>query len=410
MKISTYGLYHLGCVTTTCLARRHRYHITAIDPNPELIEELKNNRLPIFEPRLTSLMEKHSEHIEFTSDISSVKDSDIVWVTFDTPINNDDIADVEYVEKQIVNIFPYLKDNTIVLISSQLPVGTTRKLIDLCPNKTTIFAYSPENLRLGKAIDTFMSPDRIIVGMDRIDERERVAELLSPFSDNIIWMSPESAEMTKHALNAYLAMSITFINEIASICEKTGADIRSVERGLKTDHRIGDGAYLHAGKAFDGGTLARDVEFLKYLKDDTILIPSIIKSNKNHKNWIINKLQTLFPDPTKLHVAMLGTTYKTGTNTHRRSFPLELRDTLMNLGVRVTCHDPFDPELEDIVHATIGADVIIIGTDHPEYRDITPDNLVRYTEHHVVIDPNGFLEDTLGHDPRIKYITVGRKS
>src|SRR5262249_49539598 len=153
--------------------------------------------------------------------------------------------------------FPYLRSRAMVLISSQLPVGSTRRIQALYreqyPNVDVGFAYSPQNLRLGKSLDIFRNPGRIFIGASTVAERDRLAPLLGRFCDRLIWMSIESAEMTKHALNAFLANSIVFINEIAAVCEEVGADTKELEEGLKTDHRIGRHAYLSAGGPFAGG-------------------------------------------------------------------------------------------------------------------------------------------------------------
>ena len=153
------------------------------------------------------------------------------------------------------------------MISSQLPVGSTAHLEVSARGRGFSFAYSPENLRLGKAIDVFTNPDRVVARRSECDDdRERIARLFAPFTDRIEWMSVESAEMTKHALNAFLATSVAFINEIAAICEQVGADAKEVERGLKSEKRIGPSAYLGRVRAFAGGTLARDVVFLSELR------------------------------------------------------------------------------------------------------------------------------------------------
>ena len=227
-------------------------------------------------------------------------------------------------KQEIICTFPYLKENCLVLISSQLPVGTTRQLQQLCKTKSNItFAYSPENLKLGKAIEAFKKPDRIIVGYDSDPDKLKIAQLFQPFSTNIIWMSIESAEMTKHALNAFLATSVVFINELAVLCERVGADAREVEQGLKSDTRIGNKAYLKPGQAIAGGTLARDVNFLTQTGQKygirTPLFNAILESNHAHKRWVCLSVQTTLKNLHHKTIAMLGLTYKAGTDTLRRS-------------------------------------------------------------------------------------------
>ena len=204
-------------------------------------------------------------------------------------------------------LFPHLEKGTLVLISSQVPVGTTHKLersyAEAYPDKAISFAYAPENLRLGRAIEVFTDPDRVVVGLRSTsaesfsNDRDRVVALLQPFTERLEWMSVESAEMTKHALNAFLATSVAFINEVSTLCEQVGADAKEVERGLKSESRIGPRAYLNPGAAFAGGTLARDIAFLEAIgvehQQPTPLLSGVRASNSNHRNWVRRKLQTL---------------------------------------------------------------------------------------------------------------------
>jgi UDPglucose 6-dehydrogenase len=187
-------------------------------------------------------------------------------VSFDTPIINGN-PNVKYVEKKIKKILPHLKKNTIVLISSQISIGSIKKLKKYScrhfPKKNIYYAYCPENLRLGNAIKNFLNPDRIVVGVDSLYSKKILKKLFLSITNKIEWMTIESAEMTKHAINSFLATSIIFINEVTRICKKVGANIIEVERGLKTDLRIGPKAYLSAGGPLTGETLLRDINYLK---------------------------------------------------------------------------------------------------------------------------------------------------
>jgi UDPglucose 6-dehydrogenase len=239
---------------------------------------------------------------------------------------------VESVVRAAASLFPHLRDGAVMLVSSQLPVGTTQRLesmfAETAGGRRAGFAYSPENLRLGKAIDVFAHPDRVVAGVRSEADRATIAELLRPFTDRIEWMSVESAEMTKHALNAFLATSVTFINEIAALCEQVGADASEVERGLKSEARIGPKAYLSPGGAFAGGTLARDVMFLSELGRQkgiaTHLLSSVKTSNDAHRQWAQRRLAQLLDGVSGRTVAVWGLTYKPGTDTLRRSSAIEL--------------------------------------------------------------------------------------
>ncbi|EQD40130.1 UDP-glucose 6-dehydrogenase, partial [mine drainage metagenome] len=218
-----------------------------------------------------------------------------------------------------------------------------------CPEKALSFACSPENLRLGKALDVFLKPDRVVVGVRSVRDKERIGRLLQPITDRIEWMSVESSEMTKHAINAFLATSVVFANEIASVCEMVGADAKEVERGLKTEQRIGPKAYLSPGVAFAGGTLARDIEFLKVVSQEhqlsIPLLESVKTSNDQHKGWVRHKLKALFPNLNGVVIVVWGLTYKPGTDTLRRSLAVELCDWLIEQGAKVRVHDPAVKEL-----------------------------------------------------------------
>ena len=257
---------------------------------------------PIFEPGLDDLLQSGcaARRLDFTTDPSAALfGAEVLWVAYDTPVDETDRADAAFVVDRVAQLFPHLRSDTLVLISSQMPVGSTARLEQMHarshPGVAVSFGYSPENLRLGKAIDVFMRPDRVVVGVRSDADRRRVTALLGPITEKILWMSVESAEMTKHAVNAFLAASVAFINEIAALCEHVGADAKEVERGLKSEQRIGPKAYLSPGAAFAGGTLARDIAFLSEAGakhgEPLYLLNAVRASNDAHKQWLQKKLQ-----------------------------------------------------------------------------------------------------------------------
>ena len=258
MKVCVFGLWHLGSVTAACLAAGG-HQIVGLDFDETVIQNLKNGIAPIFEPGLNDLVKSglESNHLAFTTSPEiALKDAEVIWVTFDTPVDEEDHADVNYVIERIKQVSSLVPDQALILISSQLPVGTTHQLEQWfnqkCPGQSISFAYSPENLRLGKAIGVFSNPDRVVVGFENEMDQEKISKLLEPFTKNIIWMTVQSAEMTKHALNAFLAISVTFINEIAAICEKVGADAKEVETGFKKRY-----PYWQQGLPRSGGFIRR---------------------------------------------------------------------------------------------------------------------------------------------------------
>jgi UDPglucose 6-dehydrogenase len=425
MKVCVFGLWHLGSVTAACLADAGHY-VVGLDPNEHTISDLNRAQPPLFEPGLADLVRKgiDAERLLFTSDPQdAIGDAEVVWVTFDTPVDEDDNADVESVVTQIESIFPLLKNGAVVLLSSQLPVGTAKRLEDsYAASENTanvVFAVSPENLRLVKAIQVFTEPDRVVIGVRDEATRTRLTELFAPITDNIEWMSVESAEMTKHALNAFLATSVAFANEVAALCEQVGAEAKEVERGLKSESRIGPGAYLGPGGAFAGGTLARDIAFLGSLAGEhdlsLPLLSAVPDSNNAHKLWAVRRLRELLNGLGGKHVAMLGLTYKPGTDTLRRSLAVEMAKELVTNGAMVHAHDPAVTALPDGLNEFIelyetvdaaldNASAVVIATQWPDYRDLPAEVF----SGKVVLDANGFLRDALADAPDVQYLSVGK--
>ncbi len=429
MKVCVYGLWHLGVVTAACLS--HAGHeVRGLDSNESVVRDLSVGNAPLFEPGLLDLLSEGVRKgvLRFFSDSSkAVEEIDVLWVAFDTPVDENDVADVDFVLNKVKTLLPVLPDNCLVLISSQLPVGSTRSLEraakEIGRAGSISFGYSPENLRLGKAIDVFQNPDRVVVGLERREDQEKVQKLLAPITDKIIWMSPESAEMMKHALNAFLATSIVFMNEIASICEQVGADAKEVEAGLKSESRIGFKAYLSPGGAFAGGTLARDINFLSAVGAERnvplSLIPSVKTGNDAHKQWVQRKLKEFLENLDSQKIAVLGLTYKPGTNTLRRSSAIELINGLIRQNVRVNAYDPMVKGLPDDIKNQVNlcdsvdltiknVSVVVIMTEWPEFRKISWETLLSDRKRLLVLDANRFLEREISHLTNIQYVTVGK--
>ncbi|MSU70591.1 MAG: UDP-glucose/GDP-mannose dehydrogenase family protein [Opitutaceae bacterium] len=422
MKIAVLGLWHLGCVTAACTARH--FHVVGLDPDATTVENLRRGKAPLFEPGLDELIQAGlaSGRLSFTTEVKAAcGDADLLWVTFDTPVDDDDQADVESVLREIRRCVPALPRGGLILLSSQLPAGTCRQLEGEFGAQGYRFACSPENLRLGKAIAIFDHADRIIAGCRDARTREQLESVLNRFTKEIVWMKPESAEVTKHAINSFLALSITFMNEVARICEATGADAKEVERGLKSESRIGPKAYLSPGGAFAGGTLARDVVTFMNLGqkfgENLEILPAIKRSNDRHRQWALQKIQKLFSGQAGRRVALLGLTYKPGTNTLRRSSAIELARALAAAGFEVRACDPSQPPLPPdlgfiqfkagAAEAVDGADAVVVCTEWPEFRQLDWPALSRLLRRPLVIDAARFLEKSVVGLPNLQYLTVG---
>lgn len=428
VKVCVVGLWHLGSVTAACLASGG-HDVVGYDASVETTSRLQKGEPPIAEPGLPELVSSgiRAGRLRFSSNpATALTEAEVVWIAYDTPVDDNDNADVDLVISSVKSLLPEIRRGALVLISSQVPVGSTRALEQAAASagrSDLSFAYSPENLRLGKAIEVFTKPDRVVAGTRGKADRNRIEELLAPFTNRIEWMSVESAEMTKHALNAFLATSVAFINEVATICEHVGADAKEVERALKSEKRIGPGAYLGPGGAFAGGTLARDVVFLADagLKAGipTNLISGVKSSNDAHRGWAKRRLRELLGDLRGQRIAVWGLTYKPGTDTLRRSAAIELCRSLVEQGAKVSAHDPAVKSLPADLAASIclagdplaaikGAAALVIMTEWPEYRQIESSAIVEALGGKLVLDVNRFLVKQLGEDPRIIYATVGK--
>lgn len=425
MNVGVLGLGHLGSVTAACLATLgHR--VIGIDFDEAKVANLSKGIAPIFEPGLEELIERglSSGKLRFSALINDAKDVDVLWVAYDTPVDDDDNADTDFVLLQIERALLGMSRNVLVLVSSQLPVGSVRRLenTEVLRHREFKVAYSPENLRLGSAVDDFLRPKRIVVGVRSSRDRDLLHRLVSSITESIEWMSVESAEMTKHAVNAFLAASVAFANEIASICESVGADAKEVERGLKTEGRIGPRSYLSPGAAFAGGTLARDIAFLNRAARErdviTPLLSSVLPSNDTHKQWVQRKLRALFVNLSQTTVTVWGLTYKPDTDTLRRSLSVELCDWMIREGATIHVHDPMAKSLpehwcnavrryDDPIAAVRGAHALVVATEWPMYCAISTDQLIQCSDRLVVLDPNRFLTSLAATEGRVRYFAVG---
>jgi UDPglucose 6-dehydrogenase len=423
VKVCVLGLWHLGSVTAAGLAEVG-HQVTGLDFDAATVAGLRAGVAPVFEPGLGELIARglSSGRLRFAARLDELEDIDVLWVTYDTPVDDDDNADTNFVMAQIERALPAMNADTLLLVSSQLPVGSMRRL-EATAGVTRRVACCPENLRLGRAVSDFLHPERIVVGVRSAQDRQRLYDLLSVIAPSIEWMSMESAEMTKHAINAFLATSVVFANEIASLCESVGADAREVERGLKSDGRIGRRAYLSPGSAFSGGTLARDVAFLNTTSLErgvpTPLLSSVLPSNELHKCWVQKNLQSLFSDLSRTTVAVWGLAYKPGTDTLRRSMAVELCDWMIGAGVTVRVHDPMVKDLpprwagivtrcSEPAVAARGADALVVATEWPQYQAVSPAQLTEGFDDLVVLDANRFLPALAADElQRFRYVAVG---
>ena len=427
--ISVVGLWHLGSVMAACWAELGHL-VVGVDGSPDVVEGLRSGRAPIFEPDLDDLLRANlgKGSLRFTTDFrDAIPRSDFVFVAFDTPVDANDRLDLAPVEEAVRALALHLKEGAIIVVSSQVPVGTCARWREevgrLSRHRTVDLVYSPENLRLGEAIRCYLHPDRIVVGADDEPTWQRVAALFAPMGAPVLSMSLASAEMAKHALNAFLATSVSFINEIATLCEATGADVLAVVEALKTDPRIGPRAFLSPGLGFAGGTLARDIQVLKVIGRargaETPLLDSVLAVNRDRPEIVLRRFTDRYGKLEGLVVGALGLTYKAGTSTLRRSMALEVIRVLVQAGAKVRAYDPkadlselegppeFEP-VSDPYEAARGASALVILTEWPEFRQLDFERIKSGMAKPVILDGKNLLAGLRLGERGFDYIGVGR--
>jgi len=353
MKISVVGLWHLGMTYSIGLAQLG-HEVIGIDPNEKAIQTLASGNLLVYEPKLKELLETKlkSNDLKFSLSYEHCADSKVIFLTFDTPIDNEDSSDVEFVFQQIERLLHSVREGAILVICSQLPVGSCKKVTEMAQklNKSIEVVSHPENLRLGRAFETFFNADRLIFGTVDGNPNVLIQEVFQQLDKPKFWIKIESAEMSKHALNAFLALSITFAGEISQICSSVGADAKEVELALKSDSRIGSSAYLSPGLGFSGGTLARDVNAIaklqRALKREASILSEVMNSNKINNSWVEQSLREVLPLKSE-RIVFCGVSYVQGTNTLRRSISLDVMSSLSSDGYEVCFVE--DETLESIV-------------------------------------------------------------
>jgi len=421
LKVGVAGLWHLGAIYSVCFAEIG-HEVIAYDPDVEIIKGYQNLITPVYEPGLLDLLQKNllNSTITFTNDKQKLDDLDFLILAFDTPVDEFDNADNMYVISQFETMAPFLSTNTKIIISSQLPVGSCNKIQQIIgegPYSSRVLVH-PENLRLGKAINSFFSATRIIIGTFDGKPDTLAEKLFNPFHIPIVWMHNKSAEMTKHALNAFLAASISFMGEIADLCEKTGADAKEVEIGLKSDPRIGHSAYLSPGLGFAGGTLARDVQTLSNIQmSEGTILKSIMSSNKINNDWITRLLQK-YTTNTCSRICFWGVSYAENTNTLRRSEIYEVMKEMLKSSHFISYvenseitekYDSRIKHINDLEQSINDIDVLVVTKRLSKFESNSRVHKLLSDPKFIILDPARLLLDRLPDLSKNKnYFAVGR--
>ena len=428
-KVCVIGIWHLGSVTAACLADLG-CNVIGVDNDKTRVDNLNKAIPPLFEPGLADLMLKgiKAKRLEFTADLkSALVGANFAIIGFDTKVDDNDQVDLSEINQTTQQLADWLQNGTIIIISSQIPVGTSEIVKSIIksqkPKLDFDVAYVPENLRLGQAISRFMNPERIVIGADNEVTLNKVEAFFSVIKDQKLKMNLRSAEMTKHALNAFLATSISFANEIANICDEVGADALKVAAALRSDSRIGPKALLKPGLGFAGGTLARDIKVLQKLGKEagyeTRLIDGVFEVNRQQNKMIAGKLEKIYGSVQNLTVGVFGLTYKAGTSTLRRSASLEIIKDLVSRGAKIKAYDP-KADLREIqgpiefefcsdpFEAAKGTDALIFVTDWPEFRELDFTRIKTLMKKPVLIDAQNMLDSESLIQKGFVYLGVGR--
>ncbi|HEY5220732.1 MAG TPA: nucleotide sugar dehydrogenase [Candidatus Paceibacterota bacterium] len=433
MTIAVIGLWQLGETYSAGLAELG-HAVIGIDEDAAVVKGLSEGIPPLGEAGLEALLAKNIKEgrLRYSTDMGEIKKCEVVWFTFDTPVDDHDDVQMAIIYAALDKAIPHLMEDVVFVMTSQVPVGTSEKVIATIhakrPEMKVRYVYTPENLRLGDAVRCFFEPGRIVIGTNEVAARETVEKIFSPLHAEIIAMSVPSAEMAKHALNAFLATSLSFINDIADVCEAKGADVVDVVRALRSDPRIGKGAFLGAGLGFSGGTLGRDLRALgAAAKESHISVPVITSAwekNAGREKALAERFTQLLGGVNGKKIAVFGVTYKAGTTTLRRSRSIEFAARLCASGATVVLQDPHAiasevaamtelPFFTDPYEAAAGCDGIVVATPWPEFKEIDFSHLAAACHPKAVIfDTNNFLYNE--YEEKIKdagliYRGVGRQ-
>jgi UDPglucose 6-dehydrogenase len=385
MKVAVIGLWHQGVVGAACLADLG-YDVLAADTDRERVDRLTEGKAPLYEPGLDELLRRglDSRRLQFTTDLSAaVRGRPNILLMFDTPVDDNDDSDLGEIRAAVSAIAPHLEPDAVILVTAQVPVGTCDEIQQMTRRSV---AYTPENLQLGQAIERFRTPPLPVVGADDNATLDRIEALLSALPVQWQRVSLRTAEMTKHALNSFLAVSICFANELGNLCDEVGADGRRLAEVLRLEPRIGAKARLSPGLGFSGGTLARDMQTLRKLGDrngiETPLLDGAWVSNQRQNRTVIHKLkQNLGENLRGRRIAILGLTYKPETSTLRRSAALEIAGELIREGADVWASDPRASRdelsaypglhfVENPYDAIRQGDALVLMTPWKQYREL----------------------------------------
>ena len=431
MKIAVVGTGYVGLVTGTCFSETGN-QVVCVDVNEEKVRSLQNGKIPIYEPGLEVLFNRNVEEgrLKFTTDLArGVEGAEAIFLALPTPPGEDGSADLKYILQVADQLGTILSSYAVIIDKSTVPVGTAEKVRDAISKNARVefdVVSNPEFLREGVAVEDFMKPDRVVVGTNSERAKKVMERLYAPLvrqGNPIIFMDERSAEMTKYAANAFLAMKITFMNEIANLCEKTGANVDQIRRGIGTDSRIGK-RFLFAGIGYGGSCFPKDVQALAKTSEDFQydfrLLNAVMEVNQDQKKKLIAPLFDYFGGDLKgKTIAVWGLAFKPYTDDIREAPALENIRELLNAGANVTAYDPEAMDntkilLPEVTYchtayaALDDADALMIFTEWPQFRTPDFEKVSALLKQKVIFDGRNLYEPEHMEELGFTYYSIGR--
>ncbi len=432
MKIAVVGTGYVGLVSGTCFAETGN-HVTCVDIDEQKVEQMRNGQVPIYEPGLDVMFEKNiaSKRLTFTTDLKAgIKGAEVIFLALPTPPGEDGSADLKYILGVAKELGEIIEDYVVVVDKSTVPVGTGEKVhAALAASAKVDFdvVSNPEFLREGVALDDFMKPDRVVLGVESERAQAIMKRLYDPFvrqGNPIIFMDVKSAEMTKYAANAFLATKITFMNEIANLAEKVGANVDMVRRGIGTDTRIGN-RFLFAGIGYGGSCFPKDVLALsKTAKEsdyDFRILEAVMSVNHDQKTKLFPTMEGYFKGDLKgKKIALWGLAFKPNTDDIREAPALYMIDKLLSAGAEVTAYDPEAiARVKEVVGDKINyveneydalddADALLIVTEWQLFRSPDFNEVKKRMNQHVIFDGRNLFDKDTIKQKGFDYFSIGR--
>jgi UDPglucose 6-dehydrogenase len=433
MKIAVVGTGYVGLVTGTCFAETGN-HVTCVDINEDKIRRMKAGEVPIYEPGLEDLFHRNTEEgrLNFTTSLSEgIEGAKVIFLALPTPPGENGSADLKYILQVAKDLGPLITEYTVIIDKSTVPVGTSELVHQAIAQNVTPDLFdvvsNPEFLREGVAVEDFMKPDRVVIGTESDKAKEILNRLYAPLvrqGNPIIFMDERSAEMTKYAANAFLATKITFMNEIANLCELVGANVDDIRRGIGTDSRIGK-RFLFAGIGYGGSCFPKDVQALAKTSEENNyqfhILDSVMKVNEKQKTKLIPVIKNHFNhDLAGKTIGIWGLAFKPYTDDIREAPALYNIEHLLELGCKINVYDPEAmPNVKELLGETVtfsknpydaieNADALLIVTEWPQFRTPDFDRMESLLKNKVIFDGRNLYEMAQMKELGYTYYSIGR--